>query len=635
MGLYSKRISFFFMLFILLSCSAEEILLYASFQKDLQPELQQPGSKIQWHGNVDILPNAGVVPGQNALFLPEGAFAEIPTVNLHQNEGTICFWYRPCGDPLGASHTYLSMPWNFSQDWEFDFSYMVFSQGWWEGSGGAGTTYFIYNNCVGASANKTSTVNQNQWSFYAISWKIFDDLRAQTRQFHNGKFKRSSISKKTFPASAKCIAPLYLGTDKGAGPLSTGRSANGLFQDFAIYSSFLSEEKLMELFRAKAPQTLLAELSNPWHWMRDAKDLPYREKRNAQGQLLESRIMFAEGNVIYTRDQARMVEELDRLKNSGYNVFMPLVWKGEGTEYDSNKFPVKKSFQRLQQLKPGWNYYLEFINEAHQRGLEVHSAFAVTRSGGNHAAWPEFRVPGHQQKWSNTYNPAFRRRIIELMVEHIREYPVDGINLDFIRIEDGQSFPGLAEEFQRVFERKFDPKNQQDFNLISSYCIADIVYEISKEARKIRPGIIISAAATPQTASQGLLSSGRNPYHWLEWGWVDFIFCMDYGKRLGVEMLDKARKDSQRPYGFIPGLGNYDWVDGKCLPRDAEILARLADYCRRKYNDGNGIGTYFWSKLDEAQSTALRNGPFKEFAIPSWRRNPLKKTLTEAFLQQD
>lgn len=585
------------------------IMFNASFTKSIQPEISVNKTGIKWYGNPKIVKGEGL-KNSNAVLTGIHGYGTFSACNVNINQGTICFWYKPLGDPMGNSHTLFSWGWNFKS------SYTALSQGWWEGGGGGGNTYFIINNHV-KGISSPSTLQIGEWSFFAVSWKLNKDRKMEVSFYRNGEKIAIAVSEKKLPENAKIVTPIFLGSDRGTS-MSSGRYANGYFNDFTIYNRQLTFAEIDKIFLAKAPKQMITDMKNPWAWMNDAINKPPREKRDKHGKLLESRIIFAEGNVIHYYPRETMKKAVLRLKKSGFNVYMPIIWHGRGTEYYTEKAPMSPRYKDFMKKYPGYNGYKEFIAEMHKHGMEVHSSFAVMQGGGKTPAWTQYS----KGKWNNGYNGEFRKKIITLMVNHVKEYDVDGINLDFIRIQDGLDTPDAAEDYKNVYGRNLsdDKKNPKRMLEYVAHCVGEIVSEVRKQTKAIKPNLIISCASTPQLKKQGLFSNGRNSSMWLDKGWVDFVICMDYGQRLGTSLLDACRKESDKPWGYVEGLGNYDWEDGKCLSRDPKIFAKLIDYCRRKYNDGNGLFVYFWTRLSNEQIKALRKGPFKELAKPSWKR---------------
>lgn len=90
---------------------------------------------------------------------------------------------------------------------------------------------------------------------------------------------------------------------------------------------------------------------------------------------------------------------------------------------------------------------------------------------------------------------------------------------------------------------------------------------------------------------------------------------MDYGWRPDFRKFEDAANATACPEKFVLMLGLYDTEGRKSFPRNAEQVARLTDYSLRKYPD-YGIAFFDYSHLSNEQVKALRDGPFKEDAVP-------------------
>ena len=98
------------------------------------------------------------------------------------------------------------------------------------------------------------------------------------------------------------------------------------------------------------------------------------------------------------------------------------------------------------------------------------------------------------------------------------------------------------------------------------------------------------------------------------------LYTMDYGRKLSWEKADAIRAALKRPEAFVTIAGNYDRLpSGKVVSRDDQRVADLLAYGQRM-SRGNGVALYWLGSLDDAQTQALRAGPFREPAVPHWLR---------------
>jgi len=371
-----------------------------------------------------------------------------------------------------------------------------------------------------------------------------------------------------------------------------------------------------------APDSVKKELENPYYWAEDFK--PVEKQRTKDGVLRETR-MIVDWHWPYTLQGGRegIKKTLDRLKAAGFNAIFPGVWYGAGLWVNSKDYPRAPGYEAyLAKLKgDSFDHYKFLVDEAHKRGIEVHSIFTVMKAhgdskGNNVPVWPKFLA---DSMWYNGYNPEFRDRIVALMVSHAREYEVDGINLDFIRIQAGLDSAAAAGEYKWLFKRELKP-DRNDKNKMAEFtsrCVDDIVVRVSKQTKEIRPEIIISADVAPQLQRYGLASNGRNPRDWVNQGWIDVAFNMDYAKIPGITIADLTRQESKRPEAWTFLLGNHDMEEKGVASRSPELLMKQVRYFCGKY--GNGIGIYMLKRQSPEQEKQLKEF-FKEPAVPFWQK---------------
>lgn len=354
-----------------------------------------------------------------------------------------------------------------------------------------------------------------------------------------------------------------------------------------------------------------------------------REKRDPNtGTLLESRVILDEGslylccykNIVDTRSL------LDIISSAGFNVYMPNVWHGSGARYRS---PVGTPFDvTISPFQEGFDPLADLIKEAHVRGIEVHPWFSVALLQHPDPAnfYPQYAEPGTPPGAFDLQNPGFRDFIVREIVEFAKKYDIDGINLDVIRTH-GVSFSKTAADlyFQRygvsIDELKESPRRpevERRFLEWQRDAVSDVVRRVSQGIKAAKPRVVISVDGYPDKKPL-LNQEGRNEWIWVENGWVDLVYMMGYAQVPDIARLQAVRRNSPFPNRFIMLPGNFDRTkEGEVIPRDADLLVRQIDYFLRKF-PGAGIGLYLLSMLSEEQITALKNGLFKERAIPFWK----------------
>lgn len=598
------------------SVRAESILFYASFSRQTRAEIAQTQPDIVLH-NVQVAPNEGL-GGDGALYLSDKGYAEIDNRNVNPQEGTICFWVRPAGDPAEKSHTYLSWAWKRGGNPD-----MVFSHGWWEGTGGRGRLYAnMHNYIFGGPAAAEPDLAVGRWTHYAVAWE--NRPHAAGCLYENGRLVgRVAPEKARLPADAAIVSPIYLGSDAGS-ELGDGRRANAYVNHLTIYSRCLTADEVKQVFLERAPRDVVERAADPDSWMCDAAALKPRDCRDEQGRLLESRAVFDEGS-FYMTSRQEIDALVGRIRDAGFNVIITCVWHGRGAEYTTAAARMSSRYQQFLKEHPNYDPYAYFIGKAHEQGIQVHSWFCVfldTPPKGEPSVFGDFSLGG---EFFNGYDQRCREAIAKVIVDHARTYPVDGINLDYVRLGGGllPKTPATVEDYRRFAGRelKADLGDRTRMAAFTSWAVDDTVRRVRMGTKTIRGGLVLSVDAVPELKREGLADNGRNPARWIDQGLIDVAYWMSYEPRLPVRRMEAVRRESAHPAGHVFLLGNYDDGERGIVSRDPSAVAKLIDYCRRKHSDGNGVALYIYSMLSDEQIKALRAGPFKELARPSWQAN--------------
>jgi uncharacterized lipoprotein YddW (UPF0748 family) len=238
----------------------------------------------------------------------------------------------------------------------------------------------------------------------------------------------------------------------------------------------------------------------------------------------------------YTWDQAA-----EQLARNGFTAVVPnMLWAGLA-HYPSRVLPVDPSVQtRGDQIDL-------CLKAARRHGLEVH----VWKVNFNLSNAPSEFVErlrrerrlqadreGREVVWlcpSHPENFALER---DSMVEVVRNYAVDGIHFDYIRYPNGTACycMGCRERFENRIGRsaaRWPADVLQGGPLYTEYQqfrrdnISRVVQSVAEEARRVRPGVKVSAAVFsnwPACREE----IGQDWALWVERGWLDFICPMNY-----------------------------------------------------------------------------------------------------------
>ncbi|NLX98206.1 MAG: family 10 glycosylhydrolase [Rhodopirellula sp.] len=565
--------------------------------------------------------DVSLVPGKwgQGVEIKPGGFVAIPmTGNLLPQQGTLMFWFKPNWSTTGSgpSHTLFSWGWDDGKH-----GYCVLSDGWWEPEGSP-YTYLVFENQLYLHCNCPLTFVKDQWRQIAVTWQF--GKQASARLYVDGSLTAATV--RPCGAAPSPRTPLYLGSDRGTSS-AKGRSADGVFDHLCILDRMLSKEEVREVFRSQEPNWQAIERRQE-AWLYDVLQQPYAPKRDAAGRIQESRALLDESSRWASPGGAE--EVIQRMARAGFNVYVPCVWHGRGACWPSNLTPMDTGVEKIVgQEPPGFDPLAHLIRLAHARGIEVHPWFCVCYADARWKPLAPFIEEGTPAGACEAHNPAFRKFAVELMMEVVERYDVDGINLDYIRTK-GISTSATA---QASYRRRFGGELLEDMKTTDSKgwphpsvvrwqddAVADIVREFAVQARAARPKVVISVDGHPYLPTDKPGTQGRNDFWWAQEGWVDVIYSMDYARRLSWQKTEAIRAHLKRPQAAAIIVGNYEKTEtGKVVSREARLVADLIGFCQRKF-PGNGVALYWYGSLDDAQIDALRAGPFREAARPAWLR---------------
>jgi uncharacterized lipoprotein YddW (UPF0748 family) len=284
-----------------------------------------------------------------------------------------------------------------------------------------------------------------------------------------------------------------------------------------------------------------------------------------------------DSNVLFQRQ--RWQQSIDQLKKLNFNTIYPVAWNWGYTLYPS-KVAEKNVGQRVmpnkaielisgKTLPPGEgltdrDMLKEAVARGHRHQMAVIPWFefglmttAPSDPSGSdlakkHPQWLTKRRDGttaykegrHERNWLNPLHPEVQKFIKDLLVEVVRNYDVDGIQLD-----DHFGYPyefGYDDLTVRTYKAEHqgqappaDPKNVEWTNWRANKVTA-LLKDLFKEIKKANPKAIISVSPNPQEFSKSVFLAD-----WVAWeraGLVEEVLIQVY--RTG---LDKFKEELQRP----------------------------------------------------------------------------------------
>jgi len=577
----------------------------ANFDKtivaDKPKELQ-----FEKHGG-KIIPD-GISGG--ALQLRKGEYLAFDAKTiLKSDEGTIAFWVRPHWsyydnlDGNLVSHTFVS----FSRAGS---GYFVVSDGWWEPAGSI-YTYLVSDSQDRLHASTTHLYRRGEWVHVVCVWK--SGVLGYVRLYMNGLLV-ADRNRSSRPAGVSNKGQLFLGCDKGTS-LAQNRWADSDIDELAFFNRVLSAEEIRKVYQKQNPLWRTDD-----SWMQGVLSMPYSPIKNSKGIILETRAIFDEGTGWMTAKGAS--EVIRRIKKAGFNVFVPCIWHGAGTRYPSTTV-LPETGRRFSGFDPLSN----LIKEAHANGIEVHPWFTIAlRQREFYREYYDVETPA---KSFDIHRKDLRKFITDLVLDVVRRYDIQGINLDYIRAMGVCTCPYCVREYWRQFGRdlladikKKDSKGGLEPHLQrwQDEAVEAIVRDVALQSKKIRPNMVLSVDGGPIPSFLSPSLEGRQEVRWANAGLVDVIYNMDYQARPDFERYEIVRRELKTPSSIISLLGNCEKTDtGRVVSRDPESLAKLVSLVQRKYS--GSVAVYLYSQLSDSQIEKLHSGPFKLKSRPFGSKN--------------
>lgn len=245
------------------------------------------------------------------------------------------------------------------------------------------------------------------------------------------------------------------------------------------------------------------------------------------------------------RQKKELTEILDEHQKNGINAVMLQVRPASDAFYGKGREPWSRFITGKQGVPPS-PYYdpLEFaLKEAHKRGMELHAWFnpyraSTTLSASDFASdhitkkHPEWFFTYAGKKLFNPGLPEVRDYIIQVIMDVVRNYDIDGVHFDDYfypypernqSITDGETFSKYGSGFNNIS----DWRRHNVDTLI--HCLSDSIHAVKKYVKfGISP---FGIWRNHSQDAEGSETSGLDSYgtlfadsrNWVRKGWLDYI----------------------------------------------------------------------------------------------------------------
>jgi len=352
--------------------------------------------------------------------------------------------------------------------------------------------------------------------------------------------------------------------------------------------------------------------------MAGASILPVAFGTTSSEAVPESRVIIDESlSWLSSGDAARL---LRRIKSAGFNVLVPFVWHGMGATWDSTLAPRIAKY-------PGGDPLARLCTAAKEEGIEVHPLFAVALRQREFLS--QFVRLGTPDQMFEMHLPDFRDFIVSVIMEVVERYPIQGINLDYIRAGGiGTSLVGVSDYQTRTGRDLLEDRSLGTDTAMKSIvswqtaAVGDVVRKVAAQAKRVRPGIVMSMCGNPAVPELAL--QGQDAIGWTNADLIDVVYNMDYRQNPDFEVLKHVRDQLSHPEALVQMVGNYESANRllnktAVTSRAPKLVVQLVQESR-DFSLGNGICVYLYSMLSDAQVATLRNTVFARTARPQWQK---------------
>lgn len=322
------------------------------------------------------------------------------------------------------------------------------------------------------------------------------------------------------------------------------------------------------------------------------------------------------------------------VKSCNCNVILAQVSKVADSYFTSSYLP------RATNVQAGYDALADCITKAHAEGIEVHAYVCVYRcwTQQNDPPWDDHVYKTHPEWLSKTSggamyagnesyldpgNPAAMAWLIDVYMEIVNNYDIDGLHFDRIRL------PGTDWGYNLVAVNRF----KNEYGLTDNPNSGDPVWTEWRKAQisafvkqmycrimAVKPHVKVGAAVW-KTALTGERDYLQDWNAWTEGHYIDYVCPMNYTTSLSTWRSNNAANAAD-------AFGRHVYPGQDTCGNTAADTANQISYA---ISDGSpGVAMFSRACATTATRDALLAGPFSTFVIPAdmpWKSAPTKGIL--------
>lgn len=345
--------------------------------------------------------------------------------------------------------------------------------------------------------------------------------------------------------------------------------------------------------------------------------------------------------------QAELIAILDRARATRLNAIVLQVRAAGDALYPSTLEPWSRSLTGTQGQDPGWDPLAYAVQQAHERGLELHAwvnpfragnASDTVRLAATHFTKrrPDLSRLYCGQVWFDPAERAVQDQTMSVVLDIVRRYAIDAVHLDdYFYPYPSASCPGL--DFPdsipfAAYRASGGTLARADWRRDNVNRFVERLYtETHAASPTVRVGISPFGIWRPGSPAGVVgLDSYASIYAdsrlWLQRGWVDYFAPQLYWSIASTgqsfpALVDWWSQQNTLKRNLWPGLASYRVADGTSSAYGAsEIAAQISLARQRSSQSGGPSGTILYNTTSVMQNrdglaTLLAGGVFAEDAL--------------------
>ncbi|MEG4208390.1 glycoside hydrolase family 10 protein [Microcoleus sp. Pol7_A1] len=348
-----------------------------------------------------------------------------------------------------------------------------------------------------------------------------------------------------------------------------------------------------------------------------------------------------DSDVIFSRNN--IIDAVNRLDQLNFNTIYPTVWQGGYTLYPSAA--AQRVFGQSIDPSPGLkdrDILKEIIAQSRQKGIAVIPWFefgfmapAESELATLHPDWLAQRRDGstiwkegqHERVWLNPFHPQVQQFILDLILEVVDNYDIDGIQFDDhfgLPVEFGYEPLTVSMYQEQIKSPPSDDARETFWVRWRADKINDFVGRVSRAIKSRKQKCIVSLSPNPFHFA--LPAHLQDWFTWERRGYIQEIVLQVYRsdiKRFSAELereeVKLAKLHIPTAIGILTGLKN------NSVPLK-QIQEQVQEVRKR---DFAGVSFFFYESLSNwaNETPEQRNSALQEFFPTKMQRPPSEGTI--------